>query len=345
MKFIKMKIAVALCVVMIAASGNMVFASDTPSSWAQDEVTAAIEKDLVPQNLRSNYTQAITRAEFCALAARLYETFGSEITGRATFTDTNDVNVEKMAYIGVVSGIGNNRFDPNAALTREQAATMLTRLYEAIAGTPVPITGTFLFYDMDDISPWAADAILHMAAAGVMSGVGDNRFAPQQPYTREQSIVTIMRMFDFVTANIAVNVASNQPLPLPYEVGTVTVISSGAEHKPYEHFLHGGILTEGGFLSASGIFLSLEEVSALLSEILYTDDFQVIIEGEYASSIGFSMYDDNFDPVYRGKDSFVVPDEAGVYILCVDITWSNEENDLQYRGFTIMRYIFKIRVR
>ena len=29
-----------------------------------------------------------------------------------------------------------------------------------------------------------------------MSGVGDNTFAPQNPYTREQSIITILRLFN-----------------------------------------------------------------------------------------------------------------------------------------------------
>ena len=32
-------------------------------------------------------------------------------------------------------------------------------------------------------------------AAGIMSGVGDNTFSPQEPYTREQSIVTLMRLY------------------------------------------------------------------------------------------------------------------------------------------------------
>jgi hypothetical protein len=31
-----------------------------------------------------------------------------------------------------------------------------------------------------------------------MSGVGDNKFAPADDYTREQSIFTMMRLFDLV---------------------------------------------------------------------------------------------------------------------------------------------------
>lgn len=60
-----------------------------------------------------------------------YERFtGEEITERKTFDDTNDVNVEKMAAVGVVDGVGNNRFTPDELLTREQAAVMLSAWLE-----------------------------------------------------------------------------------------------------------------------------------------------------------------------------------------------------------------------
>ena len=87
------------------------------------------------------------------------------------------MNVQKAAAIGVVSGVGNNRFDPDAQLTREQAAT---------------------FADNDSVSSWALEQVGHVQAAGIMSGTGGNMFSPKQPYTREQSIVTILRLFDLV---------------------------------------------------------------------------------------------------------------------------------------------------
>ena len=90
--------------------------TEMPSSWAIEQVTTAVNMNLVPSNLQSNFTAPITRAEFSALAVNMYESVNGEITGRTTFTDTNDINVEKAAYIGIISGIGNNRFDPDATL-------------------------------------------------------------------------------------------------------------------------------------------------------------------------------------------------------------------------------------
>ena len=170
-----------------------------PSPWAVEEVARAIELGLVPQNLQSNYTQATTRAEFAALVVTLYET----VTGREiaidrsiAFSDTTDINVHKAATIGVVTGVGDNRFAPDSSLTREQAAVMLARLAYAI-GQPFPESAP-TFADNADVSYWAIDAVGRVQAAGIMGGVGDNRFAPRGDYTREQSIVTILRLFDIL---------------------------------------------------------------------------------------------------------------------------------------------------
>ena len=361
MKIIKATIAMALCVVVMVAGATVAFANDTPSPWAQEQVNVAIAENLVPENLRFNYTQAITRAEFCALATRLYETIRGEITGRLSFADTNDINVEKMAYLGVVSGVGDDRFDPNGTLTREQAAVILSRLSDAI-DRPFPSirpSATVPFADRGSIASWAYESVFRVQVAGIMSGVGDNRFAPQDPYTREQSIVTIVRMFEFMSIT---GIPGAPPLELPpladpgpaddpssgpdmpYVIGEVRIMSNGVEHEPHEHFLHGVILREGGFLSGGGLPFSLEEVSELLTEIEYTDDFQVIIDGDDARSVGFSLYDDNFDVIYTNNDSFLSPDETGVYILYVDVVWSNLDDDSEPREFTMIRYIFKIRV-
>ena len=180
-----------------APSGTL---TEQPSDWAKADVSAAINAGLVPQNLQSKYTQVTTRAEFCALAVALYEiNMGYEITGRYSFIDTSDVNVEKMAYIGVVEGIGNSMFAPNDPLTREQAATMLTRL-AYFMGTPLgygelmPVEPTFS--DNSAISIWAIRSVGLVQDAGIMNGIGNNLFDPQGLYTREQSIVTVLRLYE-----------------------------------------------------------------------------------------------------------------------------------------------------
>jgi len=113
--------------------------------------------------------------------------------GRIEFSDTDDVNVQKMAYVGVVSGVGEGMFDPHGTLTREQAAAILSRLSDAL-GQPFPAQAP-TFADNDDASPWAVSSIGRVQAAGVMGGTGGNNFSPSSPYTIEQSIVTLYRLF------------------------------------------------------------------------------------------------------------------------------------------------------
>ena len=169
----------------------------TASSWAREGITEAVGLGLVPQNLQSQYTQPATRAEFAALAVALYETVtGREITERATFNDTTDVNVQKMGGLGVVHGVGGGNFNPNGTITREQAAVMLARLADAI-GQPFPASAP-TFADNAQLSSWAVDRVGQAQAAGIMTGVGNNNFAPRSPYTREQSIVAMMRLYDIL---------------------------------------------------------------------------------------------------------------------------------------------------
>ena len=171
--------------------------AEQPAAWAAEQVNVGIELGIVPETLQSAYAQATPRAEFCALAVGLYETVtASEITDRMTFTDTQDENVEKMAALGVVNGVGDNRFDPDASLTRQEAATMLARLAAAME-KPLDVQDS-TFADIDSVASWALEAVGQMQASGVMNGTGNNMFSPTDPYERQQSIVTMMRLYELV---------------------------------------------------------------------------------------------------------------------------------------------------
>ena len=165
------------------------------NTWAHGIIESAMENELIPAPLQSKYRQATTRAEFCALAVALFEkALGAEITARQTFSDTSDINVEKMAGLSVVNGFGDDLFFPNDLLTREQAATLIVRLLDAM-GKPLSLAVP-TFSDEALLSVWAKQAVGQVQAAGIMGGVGSNRFAPKDPYTREQSIITIQRLYD-----------------------------------------------------------------------------------------------------------------------------------------------------
>lgn len=178
-------------------------AGSSPAPWAQAAVDEAIASDFLPVPLRTRYNQTITRAEFCALAVRFYESFtGQEITSSShiSFTDTQDPDVEKAASLGIVTGVGEGRFSPESPLNRAQAAVILTNLAR-IMDFPLP-QATPDFSDAGEAGSWALNAIGCVQGTGIMSGVGGGRFAPQDTYTREQSVVTIMNLYQHISRQL-----------------------------------------------------------------------------------------------------------------------------------------------
>ena len=115
----------------------------TANTWARDGITAALSKGFVPEDIQNNYTNVITRAEFCRMAvqwveyatAKSIDTVLSE-QGKSldpnAFTDTHDPYILAAFTLGITSGVGNNLFNPSGQFNREQAATMIMNTCRAI---------------------------------------------------------------------------------------------------------------------------------------------------------------------------------------------------------------------
>jgi len=191
--FVKKGLTFALAILVAFATFPAVSVSAalnlaSASSWAQEYISDAVERGIVPTTLQQRYTQGITRVEFSALAVALYETVtGRVITERASFNDTTDLNVQKMGGLEVVTGVGGGNFNPNGNITREQAAIIIVRLANA-AGRPLP-PSTSNFVDNAMIESWARDAAGQVQATGIMTGSGGN-FNPKGTLTIHKGITT-----------------------------------------------------------------------------------------------------------------------------------------------------------
>ena len=191
------------------------------SAWASAELAKADALGLIPESLvDADLTQSITRAEFAAVAVKVYEALSGTVAipiVNNPFTDCNDVEVLKAYNIGAVNGTSATTYDPDALLNREQAATMLTRVYKKIAlpGWTLAADSQFTlayekpaaFADDAQISSWAKDSVYFMAANKLINGVGDNLFAPKNTTpaeealgyanaTREQALIIAARMVE-----------------------------------------------------------------------------------------------------------------------------------------------------
>lgn len=171
------------------------------SSWAETYVYAGISNNIIPTTLQNSYTSPITRGEFCALAVATYEEVKrTEITGRKSFSDTSDANVEKMASLGVVSGTSETTFSPDSNITREQAAVILCNLASSLDIALNPLASTFA--DQSEMSSWAVESIGKANATGLMNGTEETLFSPQAQFTREQSMITTLKLYSMGTGQV-----------------------------------------------------------------------------------------------------------------------------------------------
>ena len=95
--------------------------------------------------------------------------------------------VDWLAASGITTGVDEDRFAPDDPVTRAQMATFLWRRAGSPGGSPSAGFGDVVagsFYE---------EAVDWLAASGITTGVGDNRFAPDDPVTRAQIATFLWR--------------------------------------------------------------------------------------------------------------------------------------------------------
>ncbi|MGE4549216.1 MAG: S-layer homology domain-containing protein [Intestinibacillus sp.] len=177
---------------------------NTPSDWAKSEVDKAIAAGLVPV-LTGNpgYQDTITREQFAELVVYMAEKIqGGELDAAGSaFNDSSNPAVLKAYAAGIVAGVGDNRFDPNAKTNREQIATMIARAIsylEVRKGKDItPLESDISkFTDKAQVSDWATEAMGTLAVNGIMAGTSATTLSPKSPCTVEQSILLLYRAFE-----------------------------------------------------------------------------------------------------------------------------------------------------
>ena len=100
-------------------------------------------------------------------------------------------DVEYVYTNGLMFGVGDMKFDPNANLSRAMLVTVLYRLESSPA-----VSGTSPFNDVPT-GQWYTDAIIWAAANGIVNGYGNGDFGPNDNITREQLATILYRYQQF----------------------------------------------------------------------------------------------------------------------------------------------------
>lgn len=173
--------------------------ADTAGSFAADDIAYLAARGIIGGVSQAQFAPklSVTRADLALMLGRIA---GAELAAydgaAAGFKDVKagDYFAGAVAWAvdaGIVSGTGDGRFAPRAALTRADLAVMLVR-FAAAEGIALPAQqAAATFSDAAAIPAYAASAVAAVQQAGIVSGrpaAGGTApaFAPKASATREE---------------------------------------------------------------------------------------------------------------------------------------------------------------
>lgn len=167
---------------------------DLPQShWASEAVSYLVGKNVISGRDNGVFDpQAnITRAEFLKIVVNALNIPSAAYSGE--FADVSKdawyaSYVSSAKAAGIVAGDGGY-FNPNSPVTRQDMAVML---YRAIKNKELSEISD-VFYDSNDISDYAKEAIFYMYENGIINGRGDGLFVPKGTATRAEAAQMIYK--------------------------------------------------------------------------------------------------------------------------------------------------------
>ena len=224
-------IGLLLCLCLALSLGLLPALADgaeeerTVSPWAEEELRRAEDFGLLDVGTLpaddaartepvTDWTRPITRAQFLRFALSyaaamnhsdregfqmavdrlLAEKDRSGQIPTSPFSDDNSREAIAAYTLGIAEGRGGGIFDPNALITRQEAAVILCRTYAACGGEVSAEREDQGFSDGEAVAPWAAEAVRFLHGRDVLRGVGKDRFDPLGYLTVEQCAVCFLRL-------------------------------------------------------------------------------------------------------------------------------------------------------
>jgi hypothetical protein len=184
---------------------NKTFSDVSQSSWAKPYIDTLASKYIVHGKTNDKYDPSalMTRAEFAVLLVRAlglptstYDNSFTDVIGNEWFAKNGELTA--AVQYGIVKGVSVNKFDPNAKVTRAQAAVMIQRAMEIdfLKYDKSQLNQTKKLTDFKDsklVGSWAKAGVEAVYQAGIVSGKGD-KFDPNG-YTQRQEMAKILANF------------------------------------------------------------------------------------------------------------------------------------------------------
>ena len=174
------------------------FTDVVDTSWFYAAVKYAYEHKLLSGTGETTFSPelSLTRG---MVATILYSLDGgADVSSLSSFSDVADGQWYARAVAwaerqGIVSGMGDGTFAPEAAITREQLAAILHRYaqYKKYSVSAGEDTNILSYDDAPEISTYALVAIRWACGSGLMTGRSQSQLAPRGTVTRAEAAVML----------------------------------------------------------------------------------------------------------------------------------------------------------
>lgn len=205
MKKLIKTLLLSLCFIFAATPlmAAMPFTDVKTSDWFYDEVQFAYENDLFQGTSAMTFSPqaGMTRAMFVTVLGRIVGIDTDDYYGYPF--DDIEYNAWYKPYViwayetGIVNGVGNDLFAPDALVTREQMATIIANYIEKSGVYLPPVEDPIIYFnDYMDVSPWANKGLDLMRTTGIIVGDRNHNFNPKSTTTRAEAATVFQRLFN-----------------------------------------------------------------------------------------------------------------------------------------------------
>ncbi|MDQ0113794.1 discoidin domain-containing protein [Paenibacillus harenae] len=185
---------------------NKSFSDIGSTHWAKANIEVMAAKHIASGISETRFDPAgkVTRAQFATFLVRA---LGIDLPAyKGTFTDVPEGQwyteyVEAAQASGIINGVGNDRFDPDKEMTREQMAVMVINAYTYATGQTTYTVGNEVnagFDDLDQAASWSKDAIQASFKLGIINGVSRTSYEPGMLAQRDQAASIIYRFLEAI---------------------------------------------------------------------------------------------------------------------------------------------------
>ena len=181
----------------LKANVSAQFTDVNPGDWYYDNVMRAVELGILSGKGNGTFapSESITRRDFAIMLAQALGHSNSE-PASSPFVDVadDDYGVSSIAYLyekNIAAGDNEGKVNPNAKITRQEAATLLAKAFGATG------TSSELYNDDAAIASWAKSFVYACKEAGLMKGdAGTGNFRPTSTITRAEAASAMVNAVD-----------------------------------------------------------------------------------------------------------------------------------------------------